>query len=141
MRALLLFALLGIAFAWPSTAAPPDTSLADRLDTLVPELLERYQIPGAAVAVIRGGEVVKARGYGFADAEYRTPMTAETVLKIGSISKPVAAWGVMTLVEAGQIDLDAIYIDETEFYVLGERLLEHNPEHPFVTRRLDTIRN
>jgi CubicO group peptidase (beta-lactamase class C family) len=105
MRFLLLI-LLSLSLSLPATAAPPDTSLANRLDTLMPELLERYQIPGAAVAVIRGGEVVKARGYGFTDAEYRTPMTAETVLKIGSISKPVAAWGVMTLVEAGRIDLD-----------------------------------
>ena len=107
MRTVILLVLLSFSLSLPAPAAPPDTSLADRLDALMPELLDHYQIPGAAVAVIRGGEVVQTRGYGFADAEYRTPMTAQTVLKIGSISKPVAAWGVMTLVENGQIDLDA----------------------------------
>jgi hypothetical protein len=93
MRTVILLVLISLSLSLPATAAPPDTSLADRLDALMPELLDRYQIPGVAVALIRGDEVAMARGYGFADAEYRTPMTAQTVLNVASIAKPVAALG------------------------------------------------
>ncbi len=47
------------------------------------------------------------RGYGWADQEAARPVTPETVFGVASISKPVTAWGVMKLVEAGKLDLDA----------------------------------
>lgn len=137
--------LLGISASGAASAsaaaspAPPDTSsspFVDRLDALVPDLLDRYNIPGAAVAVIRNGAVVAARGYGVGDAEHRRPMTAHTVVNTASISKAVAAWGVMRLVEDGRIALDApvnrylkrIAIESDSFDVRGvtvRRLLNH----------------
>ena len=104
-RTSLLLLCLFLTTAAP--AAPPDTTVADRMDAVVPKLLDRFQVPGAAVAVIRSGEVVHARGYGLADAKAHVPMTSRTVLNAGSVSTPVTAWGVMTLVEDGHIQLDA----------------------------------
>ena len=63
-------------------------------------------VPGAAVALIRKGEVVWMKGYGFADVASGTPISAETAFNVGSISKSPTAWAVMQLVDKGKVDLD-----------------------------------
>ncbi|MHC4993305.1 MAG: serine hydrolase, partial [Planctomycetota bacterium] len=63
--------------------------------------------PGVAVALIVDGKTAWIAGYGHANVERQQPVTADTAFNIGSISKTVAAWGVMKLVEDGRIDLDA----------------------------------
>lgn len=83
------------------------SELVDRLDADVPGYLEQFTVPGAAVAVIRNGEIAVSKGYGFADVENRVAVTPATGFNVGSISKTVAAWGVMTLVEQGELELDA----------------------------------
>jgi CubicO group peptidase (beta-lactamase class C family) len=76
------------------------------VNALVPGLLSRFSVPGAAVALIEGGAVTWMRGYGFADAVAARPVTPETEFNVGSISKTPTAWGVMRLVEEGKVDLD-----------------------------------
>lgn len=76
------------------------------LDDLMPRLMDRYGVPGAALAVIRPSEEPIVRTYGLAKVPGR-PMTRNAMDHVGSISKPVTAWGVMSLAEAGRIDLDA----------------------------------
>jgi len=63
-------------------------------------------IPGVSIAVIDGGKVVWARGYGAADNVEKTPVTAGTLFQAGSISKPVAALGALRLVSEGKLSLD-----------------------------------
>ncbi len=61
---------------------------------------------GATVSVVRDGELLLAKGYGFADLEARVPVDARrTLFRIGSISKLFVWTSVMQLVEAGQLDL------------------------------------
>ncbi|HEY5657822.1 MAG TPA: serine hydrolase domain-containing protein [Myxococcota bacterium] len=76
-------------------------------EKIVPALLEQHAVPGVAVALVREGEVVWADGFGMADVSAARPVTADTIFNIGSISKVVTAWGVMRLVERGELDLDA----------------------------------
>ncbi len=107
MRALLtgLFSVLSLGCAaTPSRDLPAD--FAAQLDDLAPRLLEETLVPGAGVALIRGGAVSFVKGYGFADAERLVPVGRETGFNVGSISKTVAAWGVLALVEEGKLDLD-----------------------------------
>lgn len=78
----------------------------DAVDKAVAAEMLRQKIPGVAVAVIQNGKVVKEKGYGIANVEFNIPVTAETAFKIGSISKPLIAIGVMRLVEEGKIGLD-----------------------------------
>jgi len=80
--------------------------LAPDLDTLVPMLLERYDVAGCAIAVVENGTVAWTRGYGLADAETHVPVTPGTVFQVASISKTVTAWGIIRLVEQGIVDLD-----------------------------------
>ncbi len=78
-----------------------------RLNAEVPGYLAKYRVPGVGVALIRQGEVVYMSGFGKADAATGAPVSVETGFNIGSISKTVAAWGLMKLVEEGKLDLDA----------------------------------
>lgn len=78
----------------------------DEIDKIVTAEMQRQKVPGVAVAVIRNGKVVKEKGYGIANVELNVPVTTETAFKIGSISKPMIAIGVMKLVEVNKIRLD-----------------------------------
>ena len=62
--------------------------------------------PGAAVAVVRDGKVLVARGYGLANLEHRVPITPETVFDIASVSKQFTGLAVAMLVEEGKLSLD-----------------------------------
>lgn len=79
---------------------------ADSLDTFIKNEMAKRKIPGLSVAVLRGGKVVRAAGYGYANLELKTPASNETVYEIGSISKQFASEAVMLLVEEGKIGLD-----------------------------------
>jgi len=77
------------------------------LDGLIPTTIERADIAGAVVVVVRGGRILLARGYGYADVDNARPVDPNTTLfRIASISKPVTATAVMQLVEHGKLDLD-----------------------------------
>ncbi len=73
---------------------------------LVTELMERFSIPGAAVA-IRRGEDVDVAGFGVTSAENPLEVDADTLFQIGSITKTYTAAAAMRLVEEGTLDLDA----------------------------------
>ena len=76
------------------------------LDERIPEIMEAYDIPGASIALIKGGETIWTKAYGYADLETGRKMTTDTLLRVESISKSVTAWGVMKLVEQGKIELN-----------------------------------
>lgn len=77
------------------------------LERIVPALLDSTGVPGAAVGMVADGRVVGLRGFGVTDRGGGSPVGPRTVFNVGSISKTVTAWGVMRLVEAGRVDLDA----------------------------------
>jgi CubicO group peptidase (beta-lactamase class C family) len=78
------------------------------LDGYMPYALARGDIPGAVVVVVRDGQVVTQRGYGFADVAKRKRVDPRTTLfRPGSISKLFTWTAVMQLVEQGKLDLDA----------------------------------
>ncbi len=77
------------------------------IDKIIPQLLHDCSVPGAAIALIENGEIVLQKGYGFSDVEKEVKVDTKTGFNIGSISKTVAAWGVMKLVHEGKIELDA----------------------------------
>jgi len=83
------------------------TDLEAFLDGLMPAQLERENIAGAVVAVVKDGKVLFAKGYGYSDMEKRTPVTSDaTLFRPGSISKLFTWTSVMQLVEQGKLDLD-----------------------------------
>src|SRR5258708_3671441 len=72
----------------------------------IDERLKFYHVPGVSVAVIDGGKVAWARGYGLTSADAGKPVTAETLFQAASISKHVAAMVALYLVDMGKLALD-----------------------------------
>ena len=77
------------------------------LDGLVPLQIERADIAGATIAVVKDGKVLFAKGYGYADSARKQPVSPDsTLFRGGSISKLFTWTAVMQLVEQGKLDLD-----------------------------------
>ena len=79
---------------------------ADEVDDYVEGHLRQLHIPGASVAVVRDGQIIKAKGYGLANVELNVTATKDTVYEIGSITKQFTATAIMMLVEEGKVSLD-----------------------------------
>jgi N-acyl-D-amino-acid deacylase len=76
------------------------------MDRAITELIRESRIPGGAVAVTYRSRLVYARGFGYADTATRRPVEPTSLFRIASLSKPITAVAVMTLVEAGVLELD-----------------------------------
>jgi CubicO group peptidase (beta-lactamase class C family) len=79
----------------------PDLS---HLDSLVEEAMTQWQIPGLAIAVVQGDEVIKLQAYGTRDIESRLPVTIDTQFMICSLTKSFTAAGLGLLVDEGKLD-------------------------------------
>lgn len=105
--------------------AQSDTA-SDDIDAFVQEQMERLDIPGAALAIVRGDEIVHLEGYGVA-SDAGEPVTPQMPFLLASLSKSMTAVAVMQLVEAGQVELDA---------PIQEYLPWFMPETPITVRQL-----
>ena len=77
------------------------------LKARIGRIVNRWPAVGLAVGVVRDGRLEFFHGHGFADIASDTPVTEDTVFRIGSITKTFTAIAVMQLWEQGLIDLDA----------------------------------
>jgi CubicO group peptidase (beta-lactamase class C family) len=85
---------------------PFPTGLVQAVEGAARQATTTSTAPGLAVALVHHGQLVWAAGYGVADRMTGQPVTAATRFQVASLSKPVTAWGVLRLVEAGRIGLD-----------------------------------
>src|SRR5450432_640167 len=74
---------------------PAARGYADRVDDIVASEMATQHIPGAAIAVLRNGQIIRFGGYGVTDVDLRTPVSARTAFQIASISKQFLAAGIM----------------------------------------------
>ncbi|MGJ5813270.1 serine hydrolase domain-containing protein [Paludibaculum fermentans] len=100
---LILIGLSASLAAQTGTPVPQLQAFDDRL----PPLMEKWNVPGSALAIAKDGKLIFARGYGLANVEAREAVQPDSLFRIASVSKPITATGVMKLVEAGKLDLDA----------------------------------
>ncbi len=70
------------------------------------KVIAEWGVPGMAVGVVRDGEVVYMKGFGYRDVEKQLPVTSKTLFPIGSSTKAFTAVAVGMLVDEGKIDLD-----------------------------------
>ena len=144
---ILLFTLLFSLFFIPAAGAldplqptpssgPSDPAEVEAfLDSTIPALLAEYNVPGATVAVVKDGELVLAKGYGYANLRNRTAVNADqTLFHIGSTTKLFTWTAVMQLVAEGTIDLDA----DVNTYLNDFRIPDTYPGSPVTMRHLMT---
>jgi len=96
----------------------PHMTLAeqDGVDEYIQAQMEERHVPGLAIAVLRGGSIVKAKGYGLANIEHSVPVRPNTIFQSGSLGKQFTSAAVMMLVEEGRLKLDdpiSRYLDGT----------------------------
>jgi CubicO group peptidase (beta-lactamase class C family) len=82
---------------------------ADRFDEIrsyIRAQMVEQSVPSISVAVAKDGKILWEESFGWADREKRIEATPHTMYSLASISKPITATGLMTLVQAGKVDLD-----------------------------------
>ena len=99
-------------------------AVATALTQFIKQEMAQKQLPAVSIALVDGHETVWAQGFGYADPGKRIAATAETVYRVGSVSKLFTDIGVMQLVECGQLDLDA---------PIEKVLPDFHPQNPFGT--------
>jgi CubicO group peptidase (beta-lactamase class C family) len=97
------------------------------LKARIDEILNRHPAVGLAIGVIRDGSLDFFHGHGFANTASHTPITEDTVFRIGSLTKTFTAIAVMQLCEQGLIDLDAPANDYLRAYRLVSAKATHRP--------------
>jgi CubicO group peptidase (beta-lactamase class C family) len=144
-----MIALLGliIVIALPARTAAQDRTAAGyvaRIEGVQPgaganelagltlaQLMDRFKVPGVSIAVIRDFEIHWAKGYGTRDVETGEPVDVETLFQAASISKPVAAMGVLKAVQDGLFTLDTdINTILTSWKLNGEGFTTERPVTP-----------
>jgi CubicO group peptidase (beta-lactamase class C family) len=106
LLALLTLAMLlpGVsAGALPTRNSPPDFAV---IDAYVEAQQRELRIPGLALGIVQGGQIVHLKGFGVAGPDGQA-VTPQTPFMIGSLSKSMTAVAIMQLVEAGMVELDA----------------------------------
>jgi len=105
-------------------------------DALVEKGLKSLNVPGAAVAIVKDNEVILAKGYGFKDVDKKLPMTADTLLAIGSASKAFTVFALGTLVDAGKLEWDVPLRTYIPWFKLYDTFAsEHLSPRDLVTHR------
>lgn len=101
-----LYSVLSLLFVFTSAYGVEPDKLSSKVDSIFAEF-NSSDVPGCAVGVIHNGEYVIAKGYGSANLEHNIPISADSVFRIGSVSKQFTALAIAILAERGQLDLQA----------------------------------
>ncbi len=75
----------------------------DSTDIIVKQMMDKQKIVGLSLAVIKNGKAVTNKGYGLANAELNVPVNAETVIRLGSVSKQFFTTAILKLMEEGKL--------------------------------------
>lgn len=121
-----------IAAALRSSGAGPGRAPAS--DFALGERLAHHSVPGLSIALVDGGRLLWARGFGTRRAGATESITPATLFQAASISKPIAATGMLRMVDDGRLDLDR----SVEAYLTSWRMPDgrQSAEHPVTLRRI-----
>ncbi|MEJ0087460.1 MAG: serine hydrolase domain-containing protein [Pseudomonadota bacterium] len=99
-------ALFLVHTAHAASPAGADTALAS-LDPLFEKFMQENHVPGLVYGVVANGQFVRVKSFGVQDLQSKTPVSADTVFRIASMSKQMAALATLKLRDAGKVSLDA----------------------------------
>jgi CubicO group peptidase (beta-lactamase class C family) len=108
-------------------AAASAAAALDGFDGEVDKIREAWQVPGIAIAIVKGGEIIYAKGFGFRDLDKKLPVSENTLFPIGSSTKAFTTFVLASLAEEGKFDWDkpvTTYLPSFRLYdrVLTERM-------------------
>lgn len=114
----------------PLRSTDPTQDIVNDLQRFIPEYMNQKRIPGAAIALIRDGQVAWTEGFGATNTITRGPITPETLFEVASSSKVVTAYIALRLVDQGRLSLD-----EPLNHYLSEPWLPPSPYRDAITLR------
>ncbi|MBS1757406.1 MAG: beta-lactamase family protein [Bacteroidetes bacterium] len=82
------------------------TKSTDQVDVYLKEMLAKYKIPGAAIAVVKNGKVVKKANYGINSIEFNLPVTDSTIFPLASVTKLFTSTLIMKMSEKGMLSVE-----------------------------------
>lgn len=112
----LVFQIVSVKLYAQTGVFVPELSV---VDAQVNEFMQKWNLPGGSIAVVKDGKLIYARAFGEADKD--TPVTPQHLFRIASLSKPVTAMAIMKLIQDGMLQADA--------QVFGEKGILNNPEY------------
>jgi CubicO group peptidase (beta-lactamase class C family) len=90
------------------------------LDVVLQEIMTRWDIPGLAVGIVEGDEIVYAKGLGVQSLETQMPVTLDSVFCVQSVSKCFVATAVMQMVERGKLELDTPLVQYLPYFHMDD---------------------
>src|SRR5688572_10764077 len=102
----MLFVFISSVFTVSQSFAQASLTGFDEIDAYINTKMKELGVPGAALVIVQGDQIVHLQGFGVADADVR-PVTPQTPFFSGSTGKSFTALAIIQLVEAGKIELDA----------------------------------
>ena len=130
----------GQAFPFSMTSREDPTiavnAALEGFDTVIEEALEKFKVPGLALAVVKADKIVLTKGYGFRDYENKLPVTENTLMAIGSSSKAFTTCTMGVLVDQGKLEWDTPVREYIPWFKLQKLFLsEHLTPRDMVTHR------
>ncbi|MBU1050155.1 beta-lactamase family protein, partial [Candidatus Bipolaricaulota bacterium] len=92
----------------------------NELDGVLQQIIDRWRIPGMAVGMVEGTEVVYAKGFGVQSLETQVPVALDSAFSTASVSKCFVATAVVQLAERGRIDLDAPLVQYLPYFRMDD---------------------
>ncbi|MFX1534122.1 MAG: serine hydrolase [Promethearchaeota archaeon] len=80
--------------------------MIEAFELKIPQLMQKTQIPGLSIAVVKDGNIIYSNGFGARDLKKQLPATSDTLFGIGSVSKSFTCLAIMQLAEAGKLDIE-----------------------------------
>src|SRR3954451_87126 len=117
------------------------SSRLQRLTDAYQGYVDRGELPGAVLLIARGDKIAYLRAIGYQDREKKTPMKADAIFRLASMTKPIVSVAAMMLVEEGKLDLIkpvAAYLPEFKEVKVGVEEIDPVTGKPNL--RLDTPR-
>jgi CubicO group peptidase (beta-lactamase class C family)/D-alanyl-D-alanine dipeptidase len=133
LAALILYLAIPVrVFSQPTIPpAEPYKAAVAELEKFIAREVDDKKLPSLSIALVDDQQVVWAKGFGYQDGAHKLPATAETVYRVGSVSKLFTDVGIMQLVESGQLDLDT----PVAKYVPDFKPI-YKPDHKPITLRM-----
>lgn len=131
MRPFLIAAAIALSSAGTARAQAPSLTTNDSLDAFIRSQMKQRRVPGLSLAIVDGGKIVYAKGYGVTAPGGKDPVSPETLFLAGSVSKSVAAMGALRLVDERKLTLDGNVNDKLLTWKV--------PENVFTAREKVTL--
>lgn len=127
MHRFLVSSFLLSATALGFAQSQPKWEHADHASSQIEAYRKHYNVPGLSIAIAKKGQIIFAKGFGFADLERGTRVRPTDFFRLASVSKPITATLVFELIEQGKVNLNA---------PARQYLPELPPHHTYLVRDL-----